>query len=97
MSVLDQWARAKAECPEGALLLLRVGDFYELIGEDAVAAAGILGLTLTKRRNLPMCGVPYHSVELYLMKLVKSGKKVVLGDPIEGAVPLNPLMEGGQG
>ncbi len=82
MSVLDQWARAKAECPEGALLLLRVGDFYELIGEDAVAAAGILGLTLTKRQNLPMCGVPYHAVELYLEKLLKAGKKVALGDPI---------------
>lgn len=91
MTLLDQWERAKAECPEGALLLLRVGDFYELLGEDAVAAAGILGLTLTKRQNQPMCGVPYHAVELYLEKLIRAGRKVVLGDPLLAA----PLGKGG--
>ena len=91
MTLLDQWERAKAECPEGALLLLRVGDFYEMLGEDAVAAAGILGLTLTKRQNRPMCGVPYHAAELYLEKLIRAGRKVVLGDPLLA----RPLGKGG--
>ena len=92
----QQYNEIKAQ-HEDCLLFFRLGDFYEMFSEDAVVASSILGLTLTKRQNLPMCGVPYHSVELYLMKLVKAGTKVVLGDPIEGAVPVNPLMEGGEG
>jgi hypothetical protein len=82
MTAFELWKRAKKECPPGSLLLFRIGDYYEMFGADAVAAAGILGMSLTKRGGEPMCGVPYHAVELYIEKLVRAGKKVVLGDPL---------------
>lgn len=81
--MMIQYKRAKAECPPGAILLFRIGDFYEMFGEDATEAAAILSLTLTKRNNLPMCGIPYHACELYLSKLVRAGKKCALCDQME--------------
>lgn len=81
--MMIQYKRAKAECPPGFILLFRIGDFYEMFGQDARAAADILGLTLTKRNGLPMCGIPYHAAELYLTKLVRAGKKCALCDQVE--------------
>ena len=71
-----------------ALLLFRMGDFYELFGDDAVTAAGILEITLTSRDKnkpnpVPMCGVPYHSIQGYIQRLLKAGKKVAIGEQME--------------
>ncbi|MFL5815878.1 MAG: DNA mismatch repair protein MutS [Bdellovibrionia bacterium] len=71
-----------------ALLLFRMGDFYELFGDDAVEAARILDITLTSRDKnkanpMPMAGVPHHSVQGYLQRLLKAGKKVAIGEQIE--------------
>lgn len=73
-----------------ALLLFRMGDFYELFGDDAVIASRILEITLTSRDKnspnpMPMAGVPHHSVSGYLQKLLDAGKKVAIGEQLEGA------------
>ncbi|MEQ9116405.1 MAG: DNA mismatch repair protein MutS [Rickettsiales bacterium] len=70
------------------LVLFRMGDFYELFFEDAIKAAPILEVTLTKRgktdsQDIPMCGVPHHSAELYIRKLIKQGLKVAICDQLE--------------
>ncbi|MBS1704686.1 MAG: DNA mismatch repair protein MutS [Armatimonadetes bacterium] len=85
--MLRQYFQAKAEHPD-VLLAMRVGDFYEFYGEDAVQATEILDITLTGREDgtngkIPMAGVPFHSVEKYLARLVQAGKKVALCDQIE--------------
>jgi DNA mismatch repair protein MutS len=79
----QQYLRAKAELDGDTILFFRLGDFYEMFAGDALEASRILGLTLTKRNGLPMCGVPYHAAELYLSKLVRAGKKVALCDQME--------------
>jgi len=85
--MLRQYFEAKARYP-GVLLAMRVGDFYEFYGEDAEVAARALGITLTgrddgKHGRVPMAGVPYHSVEKYLARLIKQGFKVALCDQVE--------------
>ena len=66
-----------------ATVFFRLGDFYEMFGNDAIEAAPILEVTLTKRTNTPMCGVPYHALNGYLQKLVKAGKKVAICEQLE--------------
>lgn len=73
----------KREIPSGAILMFRLGDFYEMFGEDAAIASPILGATLTKRNGMPMCGVPYHAINSYLAKLIKAGKTAALCDQME--------------
>lgn len=85
--MLQQYFRAKEEHP-GVLLAMRVGDFYEFYGEDAEIAARDLEITLTGREDgqngrVAMAGVPFHSVEKYLAKLVSQGHKVALCDQLE--------------
>jgi DNA mismatch repair protein MutS len=85
--MLQQYFRAKAEYP-AALLMMRVGDFYELYGEDAEIAARELEIVLTgrddgKNGRVPMAGVPYHAVERYVARLVQKGYKVALMDQME--------------
>lgn len=87
-SMMDQFWRAKSEQPD-ALLFFRMGDFYELFGDDAVTASRELGITLTKRDKgehaMPMAGVPIRAAEGYLLRLVRKGFRVAiceqLGDP----------------
>ena len=82
---MQQYRRAKQEYPD-ALLLFRMGDFYELFFEDAVIAARELQLTLTARdkaRSVPMCGVPYHAIEGYLQRLLRRGFRVALCEQME--------------
>jgi len=82
---MRQWTAAKRENPD-ALLFLRMGDFYELFYDDAVTVSRELQLTLTARdreRNQPMCGVPYHAVETYLMRLLRKGYRVAICDQME--------------
>ncbi len=85
--MMKQFFAMKAECPE-AVLLFRCGDFYETYGEDALTASKVLGIVLTKRSSatpgaIPMAGFPYHSLETYLPKLVRSGYKVAVCDQLE--------------
>ncbi len=85
--LMQQYWELKKEAG-GALLLFRMGDFYELFGEDAVEASQILEITLTSRdRNkenpTPMAGVPHHSVQGYIQKLLRAGKKVAIGEQME--------------
>jgi DNA mismatch repair protein MutS len=85
--MLRQYFETKARYP-GALLAMRVGDFYEFYGEDAEIAARVLGITLTGREDgkhgrVAMAGVPYHAVEKYIAKLIRSGYKVALCDQME--------------
>jgi DNA mismatch repair protein MutS len=83
--MMRQYRQIKAKLPHGVILFFRLGDFYEMFFEDAIEAAPILNIALTKRHTTPMCGVPFHSVESYISKLIKAGKKVAMceqtGDP----------------
>ena len=78
-----QYLALKREVPAGAILMFRLGDFYEMFGEDAVIAAPILGATLTHRGSQPMCGVPHHALNAYLAKLIRAGKTAALVDQVE--------------
>ena len=85
--LMRQYAAIKKEHPQ-ALLFFRLGDFYELFFEDAVVAARELQITLTSRNKekgaaIPMCGVPYHSAEGYISKLIRKGFKVAICDQME--------------
>jgi len=65
------------------LLLYRLGDFYELFYEDAQTAAKILDLVLTKRQDMPMCGIPYHALDSYIGRLIRAGYKVAIAEQME--------------
>lgn len=84
--MMQQYEDAKRACPE-AILLFRMGDFYELFHDDAKTAARVLGLTLTSREKgegaTAMAGFPYHQLENYLGKLIKSGYRVGICDQVE--------------
>lgn len=85
--LMSQYNTIKAKYP-GALLLFRVGDFYETFGEDAVKTAQILGIVLTRRGTGPngaleLAGFPHHSLENYLSKLVRAGQRVAICDQLE--------------
>ena len=85
--LMKQHNAIKAKYPD-ALLLFRVGDFYETFGEDAVKASGILGIVLTKRANgaaqyIELAGFPHHALDTYLPKLVKAGLRVAICDQLE--------------
>ena len=78
-----QYRAIKRELPPGAILMFRLGDFYEMFGEDAVVASPILGATLTQRAGQQMCGIPYHALDAYLAKLIRAGKTAALCDQME--------------
>lgn len=85
--MIEQYLRIREEAKD-ALLFFRLGDFYELFFEDAVKASQLLEITLTGRdagtdERIPMCGVPYHSAEQYIMKLVNQGYKVAICEQVE--------------
>ncbi len=85
--LMKQYYQVKSTHPD-AILLFRVGDFYETFGEDAIKAAGILGITLTKRANgaasfVELAGFPYHAIDTYLPKLVRAGQRVAICEQLE--------------
>jgi DNA mismatch repair protein MutS len=85
--LMQQHSAIKARYPD-AILLFRVGDFYETFGQDAIIASGVLGITLTKRNNgaayaSELAGFPHHAMETYLHKLVKAGYRVAICDQLE--------------
>ena len=90
MTLIEQYHSAKHRHPN-MLLLFRVGDFYELFGEDAETATRILGLTLTSRdRTIPMARFPHHCLETHLHTLSKAGQRVAICEQVEspaGKVP----------
>lgn len=85
--MMDQYLRMKQGLPDDVWLFFRCGDFYEMFFEDAVEASSALGLTLTKRQTIPMCGVPYHSVESYIVQAVKAGKRIAIAEQLTTPVP----------
>jgi DNA mismatch repair ATPase MutS len=85
--MMAQYRRIKGELPPGALLLFRLGDFYEMFFEDAQAGAQLLNVALTKRGAVPMCGIPYHAAHSYIARLLKAGRKVAICDQMEDARP----------
>ena len=85
--MMTQFMEIKSEYPT-ALLFYRMGDFYELFFDDAVAAAQALDIVLTKRgkhlgEDIPMCGVPYHAAEGYLLSLIRKGFRVAVCEQLE--------------
>ena len=79
---MQQYWNIKANYP-GMILFFRLGDFYEMFGDDAVRAAPIMEVVLTQRGGTPMCGVPYHSVNTYLRKLINKGFKAAICEQLE--------------
>lgn len=84
---MKQYEEMKRKHPD-AVLLFRVGDFYETFSEDAVIASDILGITLTRRANgannyVELAGFPHHALDTYLPKLVRAGKRVAICEQIE--------------
>lgn len=84
--MMKQYLETKKEYPDG-ILLFRAGDFYEMFYDDAKTAAQLLNITLTKRgkgeTEAPLAGIPYHSIDPYITKLIKHGKKVIICEQIE--------------
>ena len=85
--MMKQYTGLRRGLPEDCILLFRLGDFYEMFFDDAVTAAGILNLALTKRNGTPMCGVPYHASEGYIRRLVQAGKRVAIGEQVGDPIP----------
>src|SRR3954453_12010031 len=85
--MMAQYRRIKTELPREALLLFRLGDFYEMFFEDATIGAQLLNVALTKRGVIPMCGIPFHAASNYIGRLLRAGRKVAICDQIEEARP----------
>lgn len=96
---MKQYYSAKAAHPD-AVLLFRVGDFYETFGDDAIKASGILGITLTRRANgaaayVELAGFPYHAIDTYLPKLVRAGERVAICEQLEDPKTVKGLVKRG--
>jgi DNA mismatch repair protein MutS len=85
--MMTQYRRIKGELPKDALLLFRLGDFYEMFFEDAQTGAQLLNLALTARNGVPMCGLPHHAANAYIGRLLRAGRKVAICDQLEDAQP----------
>ena len=97
--LMKQYYEIKAVHPD-AILLFRVGDFYETFGEDAIEASSILGITLTRRANgaasfVELAGFPHHAVDTYLPKLVRAGKRVAICEQLEDPKLVKGLVKRG--
>ena len=80
--MMKQYHAIRRELPPHTLLLFRLGDFYEMFGDDAREASGILNVALTKRGETPMCGVPFHSARGYIEKLIAAGWRAAICDQV---------------
>ena len=96
--MMQQFEAAKARCP-GAIVLFRMGDFYELFGADAREAATLLDLTLTSRDKgtdpLPMAGFPHHAAETYINRLIKANLKVAICEQLEEPAEAKGIVDRG--
>src|SRR5580704_9292912 len=98
-TLMQQHRTIKQKYPD-AILLFRVGDFYETFGEDAIIASRILGITLTKRNNgavasSDLAGFPHHALDTYLHKLVKAGYRVAVCDQLEDPKTVKGIVKRG--
>ena len=96
---MKQYYDIKAVHPD-AILLFRVGDFYETFGQDAIKASGILGITLTRRANgsasyVELAGFPYHAIDTYMPKLVRAGERVAICEQLEDPKQVKGLVKRG--
>jgi DNA mismatch repair protein MutS len=80
--MMKQYHAIRRDLPPQTMLLFRLGDFYEMFGDDAREAAAILNVALTKRGEIPMCGVPYHSARSYIEKLIAAGWRAAICDQV---------------
>jgi DNA mismatch repair protein MutS len=85
--MMQQYHRLKREIPSDAVLLFRLGDFYEMFFADAEEGSRLLDLTLTQRQGMPMCGMPYHAADGYIAQLLKAGRRVAICDQMEAPKP----------
>jgi len=97
--LMKQYYDIKSKNPD-AILLFRVGDFYEMYGDDAIVGAGILGIVQTKRSNgsaaeVAMAGFPFHALDTYLPKLIRAGKRVAICDQLENPKLTNKIVKRG--
>ena len=83
--MMEQYFEVKRGLPANTLLLFRLGDFYEMFFADAEIGSRLLGITLTKRQDTPMAGIPHHAADNYVAKLLAAGKKVAICDQAEPA------------
>ena len=91
--MVQQYLDVKNQHPN-ELLFFRLGDFYEMFFEDAITASRELNITLTKRQeNMPMCGVPYHSVDGYIAKLVKKGYRIAICEQVQDPKEAKGIVE----
>ncbi len=81
--MMRQYRQAQQGLDDNTILFFRLGDFYEMFFDDAQRAAPILGVTITKRGGVPMCGIPYHAVEGYIAKAVQAGMKIAICEQVE--------------
>ncbi|MCO6487848.1 MAG: DNA mismatch repair protein MutS [Phaeodactylibacter sp.] len=95
---MGQYFKVKAKYPD-AILLFRVGDFYETFGEDAITASQVLGIILTRRNNggsdIELAGFPHHSMDLYLPRLVRAGYRVAICEQLEKPSPQKKIVKRG--
>ncbi len=96
--LMQQYAKVKSKYPD-AILLFRVGDFYETFGEDAITASQILGIILTRRNNggsdIELAGFPHHSMDMYLPRLVRAGYRVAICEQLEKPSPQKKVVRRG--
>lgn len=92
--LMKQYYAIKAQHGD-AILLFRVGDFYETFGEDAVRASSILGITLTRRAGVELAGFPFHAMDTYLPKLVRAGERVAVCDQLEDPKSVKGIVKRG--
>ena len=85
--MMKQYHGLRGQIPKDALLLFRLGDFYELFFGDAEEGSRLLNLTLTKRNGVPMCGLPFHASEGYITKLLQAGRRVAICDQVSEPKP----------
>jgi len=90
--MMAQWAECRRSSP-GALLLFRLGDFYEAFHDDAELISKALSLTLTERQGVPMCGVPWHSGDTYIDRLVAAGYRVAIAEQLEDPKKVKGLVK----
>ena len=81
--MMRQYRDIKRELPDDVIVFFRLGDFFEIFFRDAQVTAPILGIALTKRHEMPMCGIPHHALNGYLAKMIRAGKKVAICDQVE--------------
>lgn len=97
--MMKQFYEVKEKYPD-TIVFFRMGDFYEMFGDDAVEASKILGIALTSRDKnkdggMPMCGVPHHSYQNYLVKMLKAGKNVAICDQLENPADAKGIVKRG--